>query len=163
MAEWRQLSAGLTCKAESLSLRASLLPTALPWKESLWDDFCTLFAEVALSPAPGRGIGPRPNSALEPGLRKPNSAPLRCEVGKWAPQQCGQSRCTLAKHAPTPHQHTTPSCFHPPIPAPSYPSEAFTTRNFLHLLRHLSCPPPAASERCPPLPETSQSPTLTLS
>ena len=32
--------------------------------------------------APGRGLGRRPNSALEPGRREVNQVPLRCGVGK---------------------------------------------------------------------------------
>ena len=85
MAERRQSVARLTCKAEKLSLRASLFPKALPWKESLWDDFFTLWGWVCLSclVAPGRGPSPRPKSALEPGLLELNPAPLRCGVEKW--------------------------------------------------------------------------------
>ena len=72
-------SASLTCKAEKLSLRASLLPKALPWKESLWDDFFTLWGWVCLSclVAPGRGLGPRPKSAMSRVVpRKKISSPL---------------------------------------------------------------------------------------
>ena len=66
----------MTCMSEKLSLRASLLSKALPWKESLWDDFFTLGL-------PKLPCGPHPKSALEPGLQELNPAPLRCWVGKW--------------------------------------------------------------------------------
>ena len=46
---------------------------------------------------PSAGLGPRPKSALEPGLRGLNRAPLRCGAGNGRPEQRGQSRCTLSK------------------------------------------------------------------
>ena len=53
--------------------------------EFLWDDLCTLWGWVCLSRlvAPGRGLGPRPKSALEHDLWGLNTVPLRYGVGKW--------------------------------------------------------------------------------
>ena len=67
MAEWWQSSAKWICKAERLSLRASLLPKAFLQNESLWDDFCTLRGWVCLSclVAPGRGLRRRPKPSVE--------------------------------------------------------------------------------------------------
>ena len=85
MAEWWQSSARLTCKAEKLSLRASLFPKALPWMASLWDKFFTFWGWACLSclVAPWRGPIPRPKSALVPGPRELNPVPLWCGVGEW--------------------------------------------------------------------------------
>ena len=106
MAEWWQSSARLTCKAEKLGLRASLLPKALLWKESLCDDFCTLWTPrwviTGLSKLPcfpGAEARPPPEiSPLEPGLRELNPAPLRRGVGQWDAQNSALGRCTLSKH-----------------------------------------------------------------
>ena len=49
--------------------------------------------------APGWGLGPRPKSAQEPGLREMNLAPLTCGLEKrGAPNRAVNSRCTLSKH-----------------------------------------------------------------
>ena len=49
---------------------------------------------------PGRGLGPRPKSAPEPGLRELNPAPLGCGAGEAGrPKQCGQGRCPLSLQA----------------------------------------------------------------
>ena len=80
MSKWWQSSDRLTCKEEKLSLRALLLPNAFLWGESLWDDFCTFWGLgwvcKSFLVAPGWEFGPRPKSALQPGLRELNPAQL---------------------------------------------------------------------------------------
>ena len=54
-------------------------PSGSAWKGSLIMHRSVLHHEVA----PGRGLGPCPKSALEPGLRESNPAPLRSGLGQW--------------------------------------------------------------------------------
>ena len=85
---------------EKLSLRVWLLPTALPWKESLWDDFSTLWGWVGLSCLVARG-SLRGLVLISPGVWSPEFEPSALEVWGWEmvwPKQCCHSRCTISKY-----------------------------------------------------------------
>ena len=97
--------ARLTCKAEKLSPRASLLPKALPWKESpLGWLLCPLGMGLPKLPCcPRTGVRPPPEISRGPGLLawslvSGNRAQLPWGVG-WgnrAHRTGGQSSCTLS-------------------------------------------------------------------